>query len=190
MKRKKPAINDCLTISTIYKLRNGDVVAYKQLFDRYYRHLVILGMRYVGDQDLAENIVQEVFVNLWEKKDVLEIQSVQAYLVVSVRNRCRNEIKRQKVIRTYQSNFFQDAFQPEADFPDDFVMKKIMSVIDSMPEKRRKIFKLNRIEGMKYKEIALVMHISPKTVEIQIGKALKYLRENLAGLKNKVFHEN
>lgn len=190
MKSNTKPINECITATTFYKLKEGDKAAFKKLFDSYYKHLVILAMRYVGDQDLAESLVQEVFFNLWEKRKDLRIHSIQGYLVIAVRNRCNNELKRQKVVRNYQSNFFQDAFQPEAEFPDDFIMNKIMTVINSMPEKRRKIFKLNRIEGMKYKEIALVLQISPKTVEIQIGKALKYLRENLVSIKNKVYHEN
>ena len=190
MIRHKTNANKGVPLSIFYKVKNGDKEAFKQLFDTYYKHLVILGMRYVEDQDLSENIVQDVFVNLWEKRKELQIHSVQGYLIVSVRNRCQNELKRQQMMRTHHLNLFQDAFQPESEFPDDYIMNKIMSVINSMPEKRRKIFKLNRLDGLKYKEIALVMHISPKTVEIQMGKALKYLRENLIGIKNKVYHEN
>jgi RNA polymerase sigma-70 factor, ECF subfamily len=186
----KTPVEKNVPISIFYRMQKGDQFAFKQIFDTYYRHLVILAMRYVGDRDLSENIVQEVFVNLWEKREMLQIQSLQGYLVVSVRNRCQNELKHQKVVRAYETNAIPDVFQPVSEFPDEIVMNKIISVIDMLPEKRQKIFKMNKLEGMKYKEIALVMQISPKTVEIQIGKALKFLRENLASLKVKVYHEN
>lgn len=190
MNQTKIAIEKNVPVSIFNKLKNDDRDAFKQLFDIYYQHLVLFATRYVGDQDMAENIVQEVFVNLWEKRKKLQVYSVQSYLVVAVRNRCQNEIKRQKNLRLFQMAFKSDTFQPPADFPDDFFMNKIMAVINAMPEKRKRIFKMNRLDGMKYKEIALALQLSPKTVEIQIGKALKYLRENLSEIKNKVYHEN
>lgn len=181
-----------ISIAFFHRMKQGDQLAFKQIFDTYYRHLVLFAMRYLSDKDLSESVVQEVFVNLWEKREQLQIHSLQGYLVVAVRNRCQNEIKKKQVMHHYQtkSNFFHDLYQPEAEFPDDHIMQRIYSVIDEMPEQRKRIFKMNRIDGMRYKEIAEALNIAPKTVEIQIGHALKYLREHLKPLKNRVYHEN
>jgi RNA polymerase sigma-70 factor, ECF subfamily len=75
-------------------------------------------------------------------------------------------------------------------FPDEVVMARINKAIEELPEQRRRIFTMNRVDGMRYKEIAQALNLSPKTVEVQIGKALKYLRESLAGLKNVVYYHN
>ena len=172
------------------RICQGDEKAFKMLFDYYYKHLVIFAIRYLDDRDLAESVVQNVFVKLWEKRQSLQIESVQAYLLTSVRNQCKNELKHRKVVRAYESSYIPAEWVSESVFPDQQVMARIYAVIEQMPEQRRKIFKMNRLDGMRYKEIAEKLEISPKTVEIQIGKALKYLRDNLMQLKQQIYHHN
>jgi RNA polymerase sigma-70 factor (ECF subfamily) len=172
------------------RVAQGDEKAFKMLFDYYYKHLVIFAIRYVDDKDLSESIVQNVFVKLWEKREALQIDSVHAYLITAVRNQCQNELKHQKIVRAYEKNFIPNEWMAETVYPDEEVMARINQVIDQMPEQRRKIFKMNRLDGMRYKEIADKLEISPKTVEVQIGKALKYLRDNLIQLKQQIYHHN
>lgn len=176
--------------SFFLRIKAGDQEAFKLVFDLYYKHLVLFALRFMGDKDLSESIVQNVFVKLWEKRESIDVDSVKAYLVVSVKNQCQNELKHRKIVRDYESRHVMDDQGPEPEFPDTEMLERIYKAIDEMPEQRRKIFKMNRLDGMRYKEIADALHISPKTVEVQIGKALKYLRDNLYHLKSQVYQHN
>jgi RNA polymerase sigma-70 factor, ECF subfamily len=176
--------------SLFMRIQVGDQDAFKVVFDLYYKHLVLYANRFLGDMDLAENVVQNIFVALWEKRASLKIDSIKAYLIVSVKNHCRNEIKHQKVVRGYESNYSGADSEEAPVFPDEVVMARINKAIEELPEQRRRIFTMNRVDGMRYKEIAQALNLSPKTVEVQIGKALKYLRESLAGLKNVVYYHH
>ncbi|MFT3740207.1 MAG: RNA polymerase sigma-70 factor [Breznakibacter sp.] len=185
-----PSVDIPQAKSFFLRIKAGDQEAFKVVFDLYYRHLVLFALRYMGDKDLAENIVQNVFVKLWEKRTSLDVDSVKAYLIVSVKNQCRNELKHSKIVREYESRQPMGEEEPEPDFPDPEVLERINRAIEEMPEQRKRIFKMNRVDGMRYKEIAETLHISPKTVEVQIGKALKYLRDNLYHLKSRVYQHN
>jgi len=169
----------------LLRLKNGDKNAFEEIFKKYYSSMVFFALNYLNDKDLSESIIQEVFVKLWEKRSLLEIRSLKGYLVVTVRNRCHNELKRQGVIRNYaKRKDLNDEEWPE--FSEQEYLKKIYSVIEELPPARKKILKLKLLDGLKYKEIAQKLSISPKTVEVQMGKALKYLRERLMPLKKQI----
>ena len=171
----------------LLKLKTGDKKAFEEVFNRYYSSLVFFAVTFLNDKDLAESIVQAVFVKLWEKRTRLEIRSLKSYLMVSARNRCHNELKRQGVIRTFKkSNKTKTEEWPQ--FREELYLKKIYSVIEELPPARQKILKMKLIDGLKYKEIAEKLSISPKTVEVQMGKALKYLREKLMPLKDQILN--
>ncbi len=174
----------------IERIRKGDESAFEMLFNRYYKGLVLLAFKYLPDKDMCESIVQNVFVTLWESRLKLNIQAVSGYLVVSVRNRCQNENKRLQIIQKHQKNLVVEEFEDELVLPNEEVMNKIYQAIEAMPEQRKKIFKMNRLDGLKYKEIASQLGLSVKTVEVQIGKALKYLRENLQPYKQYLYQNN
>ena len=170
-----------------FKLKEGDKKAFEEIFNRYYSSLVFFAVTFLNDKDLAKSIVQEVFVKLWEKRTGLEIRSLKSYLMVSARNRCHNELKRQGVIRTFRKgNKAKNEEWPR--FGEDLYLKKIYEVIEELPPARQKILKMKLIDGLKYKEIAEKLSISPKTVEVQMGKALKYLREKLMPLKHQILN--
>ncbi|WP_439184248.1 RNA polymerase sigma-70 factor [Carboxylicivirga taeanensis] len=168
------------------RIKAGDEHAFELVFKNYYPHLVLLAQKYLGDQDLSESIVQSVFVKMWEKRSVMDIQSLRGFLVVAVRNRCTNELKHQKVVREYEKAHIETIEPVRMSFNENVYLQKINSVIDELPEQRRRIFKMSRMDGLKYKEIAEKLNISPKTVEVQMGKALKYLREQLHPLKKQL----
>ncbi|MCW3787702.1 RNA polymerase sigma-70 factor [Plebeiibacterium sediminum] len=170
------------------KIKNGDEKAFEKVFRDNYVHLVAFANTFLHDIDSAENIVQNIFVKLWENRKQYNISSIKGYLMISVRNSCNNEIKRIYHERTYQHSIENDEMIESINYSDSRVMDKISSIINQLPEQRKKIFKLNRLEGLKYREIAVKLNISPKTVEIQMGKALKFLRENLLELKKQVYH--
>lgn len=170
------------------KLRDGDERAFQTLFRKYYPAMCHFANQFLADADVAEEIVQEMFVKIWEKRSVLNIEtSVKHYLFRSVRNHCLNQLQHEKIKKQYASKVLSSATQ---DFnPDDYflevdLIKRIEKSIESLPPKRKEIFRLSREQGMKYKEIAETLDISVKTVEAQMGLALKHLREELKDFSN------
>ncbi len=158
-------------------IARGDEQAFEELFRSVYARLVVYAIHYMGDKQEAENIVQMVFIKFWEKRRDLKIISLSKYLTVSVRNACLNELRRQPPWYSVDDQFHIPESQADDEFPDETLLKRIREAIDEMPAQRKKIFKMGRYDGLKYKEIASALGISPKTVEVQMGKALKTLRE-------------
>jgi len=174
-------------IELLMRLKKGDEHAFEIIFKRYYAPMVLFAVNYLHDKDRSESIVQDVFVKFWEKRSVLEISSLRGYLVVSIRNRCHNEQKRLGVVRSYEKYVdSDDGVWPQ--YQDKESVERINRVIEELPPRRKIIFKMSRIDGLKYKEIADKLAISPKTVEVQMGKALKYLREKLLPLKKQLLN--
>ncbi len=127
--------------------------------------------------------MQDVFFKIWERRELLEITtSLKAYLYRSVHNACLNHIKHQKVKQAY-SDFYRENHEEQDDHnPSDQqeLEQQVMDAMDALPEKCREVFELSRFEGLKYREIAERLSISEKTVENQMGKAFKILREKLS----------
>ncbi|TRX66476.1 RNA polymerase sigma-70 factor [Carboxylicivirga sp. M1479] len=167
-------------------IKAGDKNAFELVFNNYYAHLVLLAQKYLKDKDLSESIVQSVFVKMWENRKKVEIRSLRGFLVVAVRNRCTNELKHQQVVREFEKVHDDQNEAVWMTFNENVYLQHINKVIDELPEQRKKIFKMSRMDGLKYREIAAKLNISPKTVEVQMGKALKYLREQLQPLKKQL----
>jgi RNA polymerase sigma-70 factor, ECF subfamily len=181
---KHTNMNDtgCTNISY---LKEGGVPAFETIFKTWYRGLCLFALRYIDDYKVSEEIVQDVFLRLWEKKDTLSIRkSIKSYLFQAVRNACIDYIRHQKVEQGYiseQKNQISEMLDnSETQLLEEDRIKKIMDTIENMPHKRKQIFRLNRFENLKYKEIADKLNISVKTVEAHMGKALQQLRK-LAG---------
>lgn len=167
------------------KIRSGDERAFEQVFRMHYKGMCGYAKKYLTDIDEAEETVQEVFSNYWHKKENLEITgSLEAYLYRAVRNSCLNHLKHLR-IRTQYAHAQEKPLREEENRASDAVVElelqqKIDDCIELLPAERQKIFKLSRFEGLKYQQIADQLGISVKTVENQMGKALKFLRENLS----------
>ncbi|MBK3519826.1 RNA polymerase sigma-70 factor [Carboxylicivirga marina] len=170
----------------LQKIKAGDEYAFELVFKNYYPHLVLLAQKYLGDKDLSESIVQSVFVKMWENRKTVEIRSLRGFLVVAVRNKCTNELKHRQVVREYEKVNDHKEEAVWMSFNENVYLQKINNVIEELPEQRKRIFKMSRMDGLKYREIAEKLNISPKTVEVQMGKALKYLREQLQPLKKQL----
>jgi len=176
------------------KISEGSEDAFKAVFNEYYSRLVVFAQNYIDNFEDAEEIVQQLFYSLWLKKDKLKIElSVKAYLYNAVRNNCYDYLKHQKVKSLYARRINQETKSQNIKFHNELISKEtakiILDAIESLPEKTKKIFKMNRFDGLKYKEIAEALEISPKTVENQMGTALKKLRnllKNYIHLKKEV----
>ena len=174
----------------IFKLREGDKEVYEQLFLKNYRNLVLYAKKFVMDTEIARDLVQDVFIYLWEKRLKLTIdKSLSSYLFRAVHNACINYLKRESnkenYIKQFLFNLNEGSYKTSSsDDAHELVVHKDLSerietIIETLPEQRRNIFKMSRFRGMKNKEIAEICTISPRTVETQIYRALKVLKENL-----------
>lgn len=176
--------------------KRPESAAYKVLFERsfkdHYDGMYRYCMTMVRDQADAEDIVHSVFTEFWQDRHKIDIHtSIQAYLYKGVYFKCMNRIKRDKVtqkyIATLQTNDHGSAQSDPAILEE--VSAKITESIDALPEQCRKIFTLNRYNGMRYQEIADHLQLSVKTIENQMGKALKILRIHLSDyLQVIIFH--
>ncbi len=170
------------------RLKEGDERAFNTLFQKYYSSMCHFARQFLNDSEMAEETVQDMFVRIWEKRESLNIESsVKHYLFRSVRNQCLNQIQHQKIRKQYASMVKESAHQdidPDQYYLEVDLLKRIEKSIDALPVKRQEIFRLSREQGMKYKEIAEELKISVKTVEAQMGLALKHLREDLKEFSN------
>lgn len=154
---------------------------FEQLFKEHYSSLVNYAFRMVKDKDTAEDLCQQVFVSLWEKRETIEIEgNIKSYLLRSTHNACLNHFKHQKVVEQHQQSVDQ---VEEADSRDileaEELRSKIGASVKKLPTQCRKVFLMSRLQGKKYAQIAEELEISIKTVENQMGKALKLLRSDL-----------
>ncbi len=171
-----------LASNTFDRIRNGDGKAFDNMFDTYYKGLSVFANKYVKDIDVAEDIVQELFIKIWKNREQLNVNiSLKSYLFQSVYNSCLNHLKHLKIRDNYKKHVSRnDTDELHHDtLVEEELNLRIYNSIESLPEKCKIIFKLSRFEGLKYKEIAEKRNISIKTVKVQIGKALKTLRHDL-----------
>lgn len=165
------------------KVKNDDFKAYEMLFRSYYPQLLRYGMSIVRNETVAEEIAQEIFMYLWEKRKEIELKSaLKSYLLTSVRYKAINYIKLElpKLQATTDLEGISGIAQPEmATNETDLLKARVQRAIDQLPDKCRNIFVLSRYGGLTYKEIAEELDLSVKTVENQMSIALKKLRETL-----------
>jgi RNA polymerase sigma-70 factor, ECF subfamily len=171
--------------STQQKIREGDINAFESLFRQYYAPLCNFAVKYVKDNDAAEEVVQDFFYQYWKNRESMTITvSLKAYLYMSVRNNCLKQLRqkgvRQKYADDVSSNLSERQLQTHQENLDiKELQNKIDEILDEMPERCATIFRMSRYEGLKYREIAHALSISIKTVEANMGKALQTLREKL-----------
>lgn len=158
-------------------------IKFEELFREYFSSLCYFAQKYVVDLDTAREIVHSVYVSIWEKRAEFDFdKSAKSYLFTSVYNRSMNHIRDNKKFK--DTDLVAEQLEPAE--PDPKYMEaaeletQIWQVINSLPEKCREVFLLSRFEDKKYAEIAQQLKISVKTVETQMSKALKILRENLS----------
>lgn len=167
-------------------LRKGDMRAFEQLFKEYYGSLCFFANRFVDNMPVAEEIVADTYASLWEKRETILISSsFRAYIYRSVRNRCLNHIKHQRIERAYldyirHHHLFTDEGMDSA--REEELAKQVEEAIESLPDRCRQIFKMSRYDDLRYIDIARELQLSPKTVERQMMIALEKLRRHLQHL--------
>ncbi|MCR5038928.1 MAG: RNA polymerase sigma-70 factor [Bacteroidales bacterium] len=169
--------------SLIERMKSGDRESFNKIFRRFYAPLVRFCFRFVADEDVASEIVQDLFVRLWTGRHKLKISSsFESYLVSSVRNAAYTYINTQRSHNEAHLMMYtneSDEADPAEKLQSNNLEESYRKVLAAMPEKRREVFMASRFDGMKYSEIAEKLHISQKTVEAHMMAAIKQLREGL-----------
>ena len=166
----------------IERIRQGDIRQFETLFRSSYLSLVRYAITMIKDKDTSEEIVQDLFVRIWQEREKLKIESsLNGYLFRAVHNRCLHHIEHSKVVERHAKEMMS-ATSDTAETPSDLLQykelqEKIAGIIENLPERCGKIFCMNRFEGMKYSEIAERLSLSVKTVEANMGRALKEFRK-------------
>ena len=169
-------------LEIIRRIRQGDEREFESLFRSSYVYLVRYAKTLIKDHDSAEEIVQDLFFRLWQNRDKIK-SSLNGYLFRSVHNRCLHLIEHKKVVAKHAQEIeYSETESPE--IPADILYYKelqarIAGILERLPERCGKIFCMNRFEGLKYAEIAEKLSISVKTVEADMGRALKEFRKAL-----------
>ncbi len=166
-------------------LARGDKKVFENLFHQYYTALCRFSLNHVRSEEVAEETVQEVFLYIWDKRETLNVTtSLKAYLYAAVRNRSINRMKSEQTKMMVQNAYASDQAEShlqvenELDLP---VLQEIVAQgIEHLPGRCRAIYNLSRNAGMTYAEIAEELELSVKTVEAQMGIALKKLKAHLS----------
>ena len=166
-------------------LAQRDEKIFEQVFKTHFKNLHAYAFAIVKDEILAEELVQNIFYKLWDRSEKLSISgSIAAYLYRAVYHESLNHIKHMKIRSSYHSHALYQMKNQTDSASKKILLKelevKLHKALHELPEQCRTIFQLSRFEELKYREIADKLDISPKTVENQMGKALKLLRVKLA----------
>jgi RNA polymerase sigma-70 factor (family 1) len=169
--------------AVLENFRHGEPEAFELIFNTYWDQLYELAYFKLKSSDKAEEIVQDVFFSLWEKRQVLLIDNISSYLLTSTRNRTIDYIRAQ--IRKRKHWEYYKMFLPVLDESADKFFKfnelnnSLDKALNDLPEKTRKIFRWNRLEGKSISEIADQLHLSEKSIEYHLTKSVKQLRTSL-----------
>ena len=180
MPNPKPKNDESLLLAD---LRGGSVDAFEEIFKRYWEPLYRVAKAKLRSHDEAEEVIQNIFSSLWEKRGLLHISNLEYYLHAATRNRILNIIRDRIPQEKYWE--YYAAFMPtHGDFTDqavavDDLHDAVESAVDHLPEKTRQVFRLSRLEGRSNAEIASLLNVSEKAIEYHLTKSLKQLRLHL-----------
>lgn len=173
-------------------LREGDRIAFTEIYNRHKRELFVYGVKLVKDEDLAGDLVQEVLISLWDRRAVVDLKgSIVAYLFTALRYKFFDWVDKQKVRTDYVTSF--QLFIDEGEWVTDnqIAEKELMAFIEEqialLPEKMRNVFLMSHKENLSYKEIGERLNISEKTAHNQANNAIKLLKIKLGMLAVLVF---
>jgi RNA polymerase sigma-70 factor (family 1) len=176
-----------MTKETIRRFKEGDAEAFDLIYRLYSKKMYFFAFGLVKDEEIAKDLIQEVFVNLWEKKELVNVHlNFDNYIFTIVYNAIRKFFRKKsletKVLDHIQKN--SPALIETAD--GSLIYNELLEIanktIENLPHRRKTVYKLSRQEGIKIKEIARRLDISPRTAENHLARALKYLKEELAGI--------
>lgn len=169
--------------SLLRDLRRGSVAAFETLFKQRWEPLYRIAKAKLHSHEEAEEVIQNIFSTLWEKRETLLITNLSYYLHAALRNRIlniiRDRIPQQKYWQYYKVNFALEHEHTEEIVAFQDLNTAVESAVEHLPEKSRMVFKMSRIEGRSNAEIAQILKVSEKAIEYHLTKSLKELRMHL-----------
>ncbi len=164
------------------RLKQNDKKALKKLFNKYYEPLCNFAFLFLNETSLSEEIVADVFIGIWYKRHTLIIKSnPKAYLYRSTRNAVLSYLRKNRIqtepVTGKENEKAAKNPSPETLMINKELEKGILEIIDKMPKQAGLVFRLHKVDGMKYREIAETLDLSIKTVENHMGKALRFFRD-------------
>ncbi|MDR8393579.1 RNA polymerase sigma-70 factor [Aliifodinibius sp. S!AR15-10] len=176
----------------VEQIRNGNKEAFEKLFQEYYDDLHRFVWGYIGREDIAEELVQDVFVKVWKTRHKLDPQQkIKSYLYRIARNLAIDYLRHRSTVREWEDEkkalhrFSNNPTFLDDDLDKQMKLEDVKAAIQELPERRRLIFVLSRFNRLTYKEIGETLDISVNTVETQIVRALKTLRKKFSSLSEK-----
>lgn len=172
------------------QIKSGNHKAFEYLFNVYRPRLYGYAIRFIDDTEMANDIIQECYLNLWEKRKNLEQTSLTSFLFTMVRNACLNYLKHKSIVENYQIEYLANIEGEEKLYYTDFMMnseykllynelqEQIKQVLDKRPKRSREIFLMSRFQGLKNREISEKLQISTTAVEKHLSKAMAIFSEN------------
>jgi RNA polymerase sigma-70 factor (family 1) len=161
-------------------MKNPEI--FNQMYISYWKKLNAFSYTMTQDKDLAQNIVQDVFVDLWERKDELNINAIEPYLFRAVKNQVFKHYQNNRFDKTVLEDKFEDYVIDNFSSIDPELMDLLYSLLDKLPEKRKEVLLMYKFQDMSIDQIAEELGISKQTVKNQISAALKQLRKGLKDL--------
>ena len=164
-------------------LKADDETAFKEIYNRHWKLLFNAAYYRLNSKETAKELVQNLFLHVWEKRNSLSITNLQYYLQTAIKNRVINHIETMLVQKKYQQHFREtfsnQSSETEATVQYNELYHAFEKALQQLPQKTRDVFKMSRFEHLSVKEIALRLNISEKAVEYHITSSLKILRVNL-----------
>lgn len=166
--------------------RRDDQKAFEEIFRIFYERLINFCIAYIHDKEQAEEIVSTVLLKIWlKRKDMAAVRNLETYLFIAVKNQSLNHLKQfsnYKVVYLEETGMHEvvSTYDAEKELERKELMFRLSQAIETLPTQCRIIFILAKDEGMKYKEVAQILNISPRTVETQLARAVKKLSAVLA----------
>jgi RNA polymerase sigma-70 factor (family 1) len=162
----------------------GDEKAFAELFRHFYDRLLHFCIQYVHSREAAEEIVSDVFVKIWNRRaDLEQVANLEVYLFVAVKNHSLNYLEQYSSLRISPINeetgmaALTNSVDPEKTMEWKEILFRMDQEVNRLPDQCRRVFKLIKEEGFKYKDVAEILNISPRTVETQLFRAMKRLNE-------------
>ena len=155
---------------------------FRSIFDQYYENIRSFAYYKTGDVDLADDIVQEVFLKLWNNRNDIKNETVKSLLYTIASNTIKNHFKHQKIVFNFQKEEQSDDTFEEADsaLRQEELNRKLQDALAEIPEKSREVFLMNRIEGLTYNDIAERLGLSVKAIEKRMSEALSIIRSRIS----------
>ena len=169
----------------MHKIKNSDSKAFRELYNILWKPLYVRSYAILRDKQLSEDILQEVWIDLWQRRHEIENNNIEAYLFRAVRFKAYNQFRNTNSRRKILENLLSSRLKNRTNNVEDSLNLKetqnaLRKAIDNLPPKCRKVFELSRFEGLKNEEISQKLDISKRTVENHISNALKVLKSKIA----------